>query len=98
MAFKKTIHHQNFDTIDNVFALFRYEDGAFDNDTVKSCVSVTAWPPIFYKNYTALLDRYARHILRTTQHTAHTSPHRMPHDATTQDWRGDRTDATLLVP
>jgi hypothetical protein len=24
--------------------------------TVKSCVSVTAWPPLFYKNYTCLLD------------------------------------------
>ena len=27
-----------------------------DRGTVKSCVSVTAWPPIFYKNYTALLE------------------------------------------
>ena len=34
-----------------------YEKGQFDDDTVRSCVSVTAWPPIFYKNYTALLDR-----------------------------------------
>ena len=24
-------------------------------DVVKSCVSVTAWPPLYYKNYTALL-------------------------------------------
>ena len=24
--------------------------------TVKSCCSVTAWPPLFYKNYTCLLD------------------------------------------
>lgn len=26
-----------------------------EDPTVKSCVSVTAWPPVFYKNYTALL-------------------------------------------
>ena len=25
--------------------------------TVESCVSVTAWPPIFYKNYTCLLEK-----------------------------------------
>lgn len=25
-------------------------------DMVKSCVSVTAWPPMYYKNYMALLD------------------------------------------
>lgn len=24
---------------------------------MKSCVSVTAWPPVFYKNYTALLEK-----------------------------------------
>ena len=28
-------------------------------DVVKSCVSVTAWPPIYYKNYTALLAELA---------------------------------------
>ena len=27
-----------------------------EDPIVKSCVSVTAWPPIFYKNYTALLE------------------------------------------
>lgn len=26
-------------------------------ETVESCVSVTAWPPVFYKNYTCLLDQ-----------------------------------------
>jgi predicted NAD/FAD-binding protein/cytochrome b involved in lipid metabolism len=32
-------------------------DPAVDGDpTVKSCVSVTAWPPDFYKNYTCLLS------------------------------------------
>ena len=29
--------------------------GFQDLDTVKSCVSVTAWPPLLYKNYEALL-------------------------------------------
>ena len=64
-----------------------YEDGAFENDTVKSCVSVTAWPPIFYKNYTALLDRYARHILRSVRHAKDTNTHITTHDSTTQNWR-----------
>jgi predicted NAD/FAD-binding protein len=27
-----------------------------DGKTVKSCCSVTAWPPLFYKNYTCLLN------------------------------------------
>ena len=27
-----------------------------DGSVVKSCCSVTAWPPLFYKNYTALLE------------------------------------------
>lgn len=28
-----------------------------DRDRVESCVSVTAWPSLFYKNYTCLLER-----------------------------------------
>jgi len=33
-----------------------YKETSDDPTTIKSCVSVTAWPPLFYKNYTALLD------------------------------------------
>jgi len=37
---------------------FRWDFSAFRGmgETVESCVSVTAWPPLFYKNYTCLLD------------------------------------------
>lgn len=34
-----------------------YRDSEKEETTVNSCVSVTAWPPIFYKNYTCLLER-----------------------------------------
>jgi len=43
----------NARTFDWDFSPFRGKDS-----TVKSCVSVTAWPPVFYKNYTALLDYF----------------------------------------
>jgi hypothetical protein len=36
------------------FSPFRNKPG--EEKVVKSCVSVTAWPPIFYKNYTCLLE------------------------------------------
>lgn len=29
-----------------------------EESTVHSCVSVTAWPPMFYKNYTCLLEKF----------------------------------------
>jgi len=32
-------------------------DAPKDEQTVKSCCSVTAWPPLFYKNYTCLLNK-----------------------------------------
>lgn len=47
----------NARTFDWDFSPFR---GAGDEglpQTVRSCVSVTAWPPIFYKNYTCLLEK-----------------------------------------
>lgn len=31
-------------------------DAPKEDQTVKSCCSVTAWPPLFYKNYTCLLE------------------------------------------
>lgn len=31
-------------------------DASKEEQTVKSCCSVTAWPPLFYKNYTCLLN------------------------------------------
>mmetsp|Transcript_30613 Transcript_30613/g.71536 ORF Transcript_30613/g.71536 Transcript_30613/m.71536 type:complete len:813 (-) Transcript_30613:23-2461(-) len=33
-------------------------DGFADGNQVHSCVSVTAWPPVLYKNYTCLLERF----------------------------------------
>jgi len=36
------------------FSAFRRGE---EEKTVESCVSVTAWPPVFYKNYTCLLER-----------------------------------------
>jgi len=44
----------NARTFDWDFSPFKESDS--DPTTVKSCVSVTAWPPLFYKNYTALLE------------------------------------------
>jgi len=45
---------RTFDWVDDVW---RKSDASNtnDDDTVKSCVSVTAWPALLYKNYTALL-------------------------------------------
>ena len=40
---------------------FDWDFSPFKNsgqDTVKSCVSVTAWPAAYYKNYTALLEAF----------------------------------------
>ena len=42
----------NARTFDWDFSPFRSKD---EEQTVKSCCSVTAWPPLFYKNYTCLL-------------------------------------------
>ncbi|KAK1745800.1 putative fatty acid hydroxylase-related protein [Skeletonema marinoi] len=44
----------NARTFDWDFSPFR---SAEDEQTVKSCCSVTAWPPLFYKNYTCLLNK-----------------------------------------
>ena len=33
-------------------------DGVADGPTRRSCVHVTAWPPLLYKNYTALLKEF----------------------------------------
>lgn len=47
----------NARTFDWDFSPFSNDgDDSMKEDTVRSCVSVTAWPPLFYKNYTALLD------------------------------------------
>ena len=42
----------NARTFDWDFSPFRSKE---EEKTVKSCCSVTAWPPLFYKNYTCLL-------------------------------------------
>ena len=44
----------NARTFDWDFSPFR---SAEEEQTVKSCCSVTAWPPLFYKNYTCLLNK-----------------------------------------
>ena len=47
----------NARTHDWDFSKVRPDADATEEDrTVRSCCSVTAWPPLFYKNYTALLD------------------------------------------
>ena len=38
------------------FSPYRPNPAVDGDEIVKSCVSVTAWPPLFYKNYTCLLD------------------------------------------
>ncbi|KAL7478071.1 hypothetical protein ACHAW6_003857 [Cyclotella cf. meneghiniana] len=43
----------NARTFDWDFGPFRSKD---EEQMVKSCCSVTAWPPLFYKNYTCLLN------------------------------------------
>lgn len=45
----------NARTFDWDFSPFR--SSSDDEQTVKSCCSVTAWPPLFYKNYTCLLNK-----------------------------------------
>ncbi|KAL9182567.1 hypothetical protein ACHAXT_013219 [Thalassiosira profunda] len=46
----------NARTFDWDFSPFR-PNAPKEEQIVKSCCSVTAWPPLFYKNYTCLLDR-----------------------------------------
>ncbi|KAH8088640.1 hypothetical protein JL720_6588 [Aureococcus anophagefferens] len=45
---------RTFDWVDDTWTQSCVSNTGKD-DTVKSCVSVTAWPPLLYKNYTALL-------------------------------------------
>jgi len=44
----------NARTFDWDFSPYREKD---EEQTVRSCVSVTAWPSLYYKNYTALLEK-----------------------------------------
>jgi len=46
----------NARTFDWDFSAVR-PDAPKEEQTVKSCCSVTAWPPLFYKNYTCLLNK-----------------------------------------
>jgi predicted NAD/FAD-binding protein/cytochrome b involved in lipid metabolism len=46
----------NARTFDWDFSPFR-PNSSLEEQTVKSCCSVTAWPPLFYKNYTCLLNK-----------------------------------------
>lgn len=46
-----------FEGRENLSGNARTHDWDIDGRIVKSCVSVTAWPPLLYKNYTALLNQ-----------------------------------------